>query len=258
MLKQNVLLSNVEQTTDLPSTNPNIDAYPRLSGCLLKNNLSDKLHHSSKQVRFRPNVSIDSSNHLADDLSCDGLNELNTVTSSVDNSDSIPHLRNHYSPENVPTRSPSYNVSEGVRENNVNKVYNLSTDIESHLMSNCQNTSSFRTTDHLPQQPLSSSPHSSVSGFRSCHSDVRRSSSDQDPRELLSSSFTQPDNLSLSSLTDLSCLDSDNSFSNHDYGTLNFSIPVSHTVKTLEREIKALSMKVNNASKNVSFLFFSA
>ncbi|CAH8528957.1 unnamed protein product [Schistosoma rodhaini] len=208
------------------------------------------------QVRFRPNVITNSFDHLADKMSLDftetGFDELTNITSSFGNSDSISILRNRYPPDNAPTQNQFYckqtlyDVSEAM-ENNVNKMCNLSVDTECHLKGSCQSVSFLKTTDHLPQQPLPSC--GPVYSSKNCPSDAK-SSSDQDPRELPTYSFTHSESLSLSSLTDLSCLDSNTtSFCNPGDATLNFSQPVFNTTKALEQEIKSLSRKVNNASK---------
>ncbi|CAH8518852.1 unnamed protein product [Schistosoma guineensis] len=233
-----------------------VDAYPRFAGRALRNDLSDKLLSPSKQVRFRSNVITNSSDHLADKVSWDftesGLDELTNVTSSFGNLDSISILQNRYPPDNAPTQShfdskqTFYDVSEAM-ENNVNKMCDLSVNTECHLKGSCQSVSFLKTTDHLPQQPLSSCGR--VYSSKNCPSDAK-SSSDQDPRELPSYPFTHSESLSLSSLTDLSCLDPDTtSFCDPGEATLNFSQPVFNTTKALEREIKSLSKKVNSVSK---------
>ncbi|VDP36283.1 unnamed protein product [Schistosoma margrebowiei] len=241
-----------------------VDAYPRFASRALRNNLSDKLLIPSKQVRFRPNVITNSSDYLADKVSWNftesGLDELTNVTSSFGNSDPISILQNRYPPDNAPTQNhfvskqTFYDVFEAM-ENNVNKMCDLSENTECRLKGSCQIASFLKTTDHLPRQPLSSC--GPVYSPKNCPSDAK-SSSDQDPRELPSYPFTHSESLSLSSLTDLSCLEPDTtSFCDPGDATLNFSQPVFNTTKALEREIKFLSKTVNSASKEVSFLFYT-
>ncbi|KAH8861743.1 hypothetical protein KSF78_0007587 [Schistosoma japonicum] len=246
---------NSEWLTQQLFKDSNADAYPRYPGCIMRSDFWDKTISTSKQVRFRQNV-LDSANGSADrvstyDFTEAGFDELTNVT-SFSNSDSISVPQTRCPLDNKSTldqfcfTQTSCDAPETMK-NNANNIGNFLMDTDCHYSNNCQSVSFLRTTDHLPQQPLLL-PGSSVYNSRN-HSSNLQCSSDQDPRELPGYLNNHPKDLSLSSLTDLSCLDTETtSLCDPADVSKNFSQPVSNTVRILEREINALTLKVNNVS----------
>ncbi|CAH8522307.1 unnamed protein product [Heterobilharzia americana] len=246
MLEENFISSAPERTLDLSTNELDSVAYPRLSGCMVKNDVSGKLLSPTKQVRFRSNITVSSVDPPAKELSThdfteDDLDDLTLITSMS--------FANPNSPARFHSTQASYDTSVWF-DHKWSKMSSLSVNTEYSPQNNCPNFPSLRTSDHIPQQPLSLS-YSSVYNSRNYGVDFR-SSNDQEPREVPSYTFSYSDNLSLSSLTELDSLDADIKYSSHDgcsISDLDLSQPKYNTAKTLKREIKDLSLKISSNSE---------
>ncbi|CAH8841037.1 unnamed protein product [Trichobilharzia szidati] len=246
MFERNPMLSSSEVTADY-SPELDLDAYSRFTDGMVKNDVANRPFSPSKQVRFRPNITVNSVDLLAGkssmyDFSEDGVDELTHITSmSFGNPSSPKHFQS--------TEASPYDTSLWL-EGNFDKMCNLSVDTEWSPQNTCQNSSSLRTTDHIPQPPLSSS-YSTVTGSRNYSSDVK-SWDDQVPRKLPNYLLSRSDDLSLSTLTEVDSFDLDATYSPHSQSVdpgVNLSQPMYKTAETLKKEIKNLSLKINSASE---------